>query len=167
KRLPLPQLIREGDGLELLDREALIVLMNPPYGRVRLPSDERQRFAHVVYGHANLYGLFMAAGVDGLSDAGVLAALVPTSFTSGRYFSELRKHLGAQAPMSEVLFVENRSGVFDDVLQETCLATFRRAANTRVAVASLNGTRTKVDIVPTPRGEGPWLLPRRAPDAAL
>lgn len=64
--------------------------MNPPYGRVRLDPEERQRFAHVLYGHANLYTLFMAAGLDQLGPDGVLGALVPTSFTTGLYYSNLR-----------------------------------------------------------------------------
>lgn len=140
--------------------------MNPPYGRVRLAADERRRFSHAVYGHANLYGLFMAAGVDRLADGGVLAALVPTSFTAGRYFSELRSHLGSRAPMREIVFVERRSGVFDDVLQETCLAAFSRSAASQLSLASLNGRRVDIGRHPAARAvghgfcRGEWRTPR-------
>lgn len=167
RRRPFPQLVRRGDGLTTLDHPAIAVLMNPPYGRVRLSAGERSRFAHAIYGHANLYGLFMAAAVDSLSESGVLAAVVPTSFTSGRYFSSLRAHLSKQAPLQEIMFVENRAGVFTDVLQETCLATFSRSRPTRTRAWTLNGKAAAVAEVATPNGEEPWLLPRRRDDAPL
>lgn len=83
-RQPLPALARIGDGLDPALRPARVVLMNPPYGRVRLSDADRQRFAASLYGHANLYGLFLAAALETLEDkGGVLSALVPTSFTAG------------------------------------------------------------------------------------
>ena len=90
RRRPFPALARRGDGLEPCEQPARVEMQNPPYGRVRLTTDERDRWGHVLYGHANLYGLFIAAALDGLDADGVLAALVPTSFTSGLYFSRLR-----------------------------------------------------------------------------
>lgn len=139
--------------------------MNPPYGRVRLEQQERERFANSLYGHANLYGLFMAAAIESLDDAGVLAALVPTSFLAGRYFENLRGMLGKQAPLREVEFVVDRSGSFSGVLQETCLATFGRQKSRRVTIASINGQTSPVAKVASPRRTGPWLLPRRSDDA--
>ena len=85
RRRPMPTLASGGDGLTPPSRPTRAVVMNPPYGRVRLDSAERQRFASFLYGHANLYGLFLAAGLESLDDKGVLSALVPTSFTAGRY----------------------------------------------------------------------------------
>lgn len=83
RRRPLPALASVGDGLAPSSRLARAVVMNPPYGRVRLEPAERERFAAFVYGHANLYGLFLAAGLAALDGRGVLSALVPTSFTAG------------------------------------------------------------------------------------
>lgn len=166
-RKPLPALARCGDGLVVPERPARVVIMNPPYGRVRLSSTEREQYAHVLYGHANLYGLFMAAGVEMLDGDGVLAALVPTSFTSGRYFSNLRAHLGRQAAMSAVTFVEDRSGVFTSVLQETCLATFERRKRKKTRITSLGSTETTIATVKIQKTSAPWVLPRRSDDAAL
>ncbi|OWY62365.1 hypothetical protein B7486_58830, partial [cyanobacterium TDX16] len=101
-RKPFPQLVYEADGLAPSASPALAVLMNPPYGRVRLTPDERLRFSHVVRGHANLYALFMAAGSAHLVEGGALGALVPTSFTAGRYFENLRGYLEASTPMREI-----------------------------------------------------------------
>jgi len=167
RRRPLPALVRAGDGLAEQATKARVVLMNPPYGRVRLTPADRDRFARVLYGHANLYGLFVAAGLDGLDDNGVLAALVPTSFTSGRYFSSLRAELSQSAPLRAATFVVERDGVFAGVLQETCLAVFTRHKAQRANIASMNGHVADVAKVKSPRGPRPWLLPRRSDDAHI
>lgn len=165
RRRPLPALASVGDGLAPSSRPARAVVMNPPYGRVRLDPAERERFAAFLYGHANLYGLFLAAGLQSLDGHGVLSALVPTSFTAGRYFSNLRQALAEVAPLREVTFVADRGGVFTGVLQETCLATFTRTKARKTAVSTSNGHLTQVANVISPRGAGPWLLPRRSDDA--
>lgn len=165
RRRPLPALASVADGLASSSRPARAVVMNPPYGRVRLDPAERERFAAFLYGHANLYGLFLAAGLQSLDDHGVLSALVPTSFTAGRYFSNLRQALAEAAPLREVTFVAERGGVFTGVLQETCLATFTRTKARKTAVSTSNGHLTQVADVISPRGAGPWLLPRRSDDA--
>lgn len=166
-RKPLPALVRVGDGLEEQKRLARVVLMNPPYGRVRLSDSERLRFAKVLYGHANLYGLFMAAGAEALDGKGVLATLTPTSFVSGRYFANLRAYLGETAGMSAVTFVEDRSGVFTSVLQETCLALFEQRQRKRTRVTSLGSAEKSIASVKIQRSGEPWVLPRRSDDAPI
>lgn len=168
-RRPLPCLARVGDGLATDLAPARAVLMNPPYGRVKLSEADRARFADTLYGHANLYGIFMAAAEQTLDQEGVLSALVPTSFTAGRYFAPLRAMLSSRMRLQSIGFVEDRSGVFGGVLQETCLAAFTRKRARRTTVTSLGSSVSTVATVDTPRGDGPWLLPRRtdlAPVAA-
>ena len=164
-RRPVPALARTDDGLTPGDRRARAVLMNPPYGRVRLAHTERARWHRYLYGHANLYGLFIASGIEALDDGGVLGAVVPTSFLAGRYFTALRGELAHQAPLCDLTFVELRGGVFAGVLQETCLATFSRRRTRRASIASINGVVSDVARVVSPRGTRPWLLPRRSGDA--
>jgi adenine-specific DNA-methyltransferase len=132
---------------------------------VRLDDAERERWGRYLYGHANLYSLFLASGLEALDDEGTLAALVPTSFLAGRYFASLRGELARQAPLRDVTFVEERGGVFAGVLQETCLAAFTRRRARRTAIASANGRIAEVAKVASPRGDRPWVLPRRADDA--
>lgn len=160
-RRQLPALAHVGDGLASTMRPARAVVMNPPYGRVRLSVMDRERFASSLYGHANLYGMFLAAAADSLDAAGVLSALVPTSFTSGRYFGSLRSYLTNGLRLQEVAFVADRSGVFTSVLQETCLATFtsRRVRKTRVV--SIGSAVDEIATVASPVGGHPWVLPRR------
>lgn len=163
RRRPLPALAHVGDGLAQDRPPATAVLMNPPYGRVRLGDDELARFADVLFGHPNLYGVFMAAGVEQTSASGVLSALVPTSWTAGRYFAPLRARLSREVRLDQVRFVEDRNGVFSGVLQETCLAVFTRKRVRKSKVTSTRaGEVTPIASVDTQTGSGVWLLPRRS-----
>lgn len=167
RRERLPALARVGDGLTEPEMPAGIVVMNPPYGRVRLSPGERDRFDHLVRGHANLYGLFLGLHVEHLTDDGVLAAVVPTSFTSGAYFTNLRRHLATTAPLCDLAFVADRSGVFGSVLQETCLATFARSSQPGVSVARIAHELTRFANTAAVPPDRPWLLPRHPEDAPL
>ncbi|MFI8632313.1 Eco57I restriction-modification methylase domain-containing protein [Microbacterium sp. NPDC077663] len=161
-RRPLPALAHVGDGLAPDRAPARAVLMNPPYGRVRLSEADRARFAKSLYGHANLYGMFMAVGAESLDASGVLSALVPTSFTAGRYFEALRTHLTSQLRLESVAFVADRSGVFTSVLQETCLATLTRRRVRKVSVRAIGSAVEEVATISSPTGGNPWILPRRS-----
>ncbi|MFK4483294.1 Eco57I restriction-modification methylase domain-containing protein [Curtobacterium sp. AB7] len=164
-RRPLPPLIRRGDGLDSALPPAVIAIMNPPYGRVPLDAATREQYAHVLYGHANIYGLFMAEGARNLTINGLLSALVPTSFAAGLYQHRLRRYLSEQAPLRSVAFVLDRSGSFTGVLQETCLAVFQRKRHPQTTVARVNGNIEPVASITPPKGEGPWLIPRDPIDA--
>jgi adenine-specific DNA-methyltransferase len=166
-REPIPVLAEAGDGLEIGRDPALVSLQNPPYGRVSLDPVMRERFDHVLYGHANLYALFMAAGAADVEPDGVLAALVPTSFTAGRYFYKLREHFVESLPLHAMNFVDGRNGVFAGVLQETCLVTFKAGKRRRVPVTRSNGETSVVASVPPPNSGRPWMMPREAVDAAV
>jgi adenine-specific DNA-methyltransferase len=165
RRRPLPLLAQVGDGLASAKHPTRAVVMNPPYGRVRLDQAERTRWGRYLYGHANLYSMFLGSGLERLDSQGVLSAIVPTSFLAGRYFASLRLELADAAPLHSLTFVEERDGVFAGVLQETCLAVFSRRRSRRTSVASANGRVAAVAKVSSPRGQGPWILPRRADDA--
>jgi len=165
-RRPLPALVRVGDGLAE-HRLARAVVMNPPYGRVKLSPEDRERYAGLLHGHANIYGIFMGAALASLEAKGVMSVLVPTSFASGLYFSRLRKALVRDSTLRGMTFVASRDGVFSGVLQETCIATFSRTRATYTHVATSNGAVHSVARVAAPRTDGPWLLPRRADDAPV
>lgn len=167
RRRPLPALARADDGLRQGILPARAVIMNPPYGRVRLSAEDRERFADSLYGHANLYGIFMAAATESLDQNGVLSALVPTSFTAGRYFEPLRRILATETRLREITFVADRSGVFTSVLQETCLATFTKKGIRRTNINSIGSKVSYVATVQTPSGGNPWVLPRRSDLATI
>jgi len=166
----LPEIVSVRDSLRnapASDRFDLVI-GNPPYGRVRLDADDRARFERSLYGHANLYGLFTHVALDYAKPGGVIAFVTPTSFLAGEYFKNLRTMLGRDAPPFSLDFVSARKGVFDDVLQETLLATYKRGTMpgpiTVHEIAPANGS--SVDIadagtfaLPADVSK-PWMVPR-------
>ena len=152
-----------------------LVIGNPPYGRVRLDEADRARFKRSLYGHANLYGLFTDMALRHTKPDGVIAYVTPTSFLAGHYFKNLRALLARDAPPVTFDFVAVRKGVFDDVLQETLLATYRRGATFSAAsvheitpVDEATLTVTDAGTVPLPANPSqPWLLPRTVQEAKL
>lgn len=174
RRRPLPALLEVRDGLAEQDPPATAVVMNPPYGRVRLDQDERARWSHAVYGHANRYGLFLASAASQIRSRGVLSALVPAGWLGGSYFQRLRAHLAAEAPLHRIAYVHDRADVFSTgVLQETLLATFVRGEqprDVRCDVVAVNGHSTRVPIGtarPPVIPDLPWPLPRDPSDVPL
>lgn len=175
RRPPLPQLLRVGDALAAAQGSAATLIMNPPFGRVRLGPDERARWHRSLYGHANRYSLFLHAAVEMTKPGGVIGAVLPTSFLGGAYYQRLRGLLAEEAPLVRLVMVGERAGVFaSGVFQETCLAVFRRADKPNRVVCSMqsvNGGVTKQAIgrasLPSQRPDLPWLLPRSPSDGAL
>lgn len=145
-----------------------LVIGNPPYGRTRLSPQLREKFKRGLFGHANLYGVFTDIALRHTRVGGVIAFVTPTSFLAGEYFKNLRALLSSEAPPEHLDFVAARKGVFDDVLQETLLATYRRGAErTKAQVKELHITSsTSLDVaslgsLPQPADpSAPWILPR-------
>lgn len=174
---PLPAVVTVCDSLKKAaprDRFDLVV-GNPPYGRVRLTPAARQRFKRSLFGHANLYGLFTDVAIRQSKPGGVIAYVTPTSFLAGEYFKNLRSLLGRHAAPASIDFVSVRRGVFDDVLQETLLATYKRGSTGHAVevhcVAPQAGNRLDVERAGAFSLPGdaalPWLLPRDPKQAEL
>lgn len=145
-----------------------LVVGNPPYGRVQLTSTQRTQYARSLYGHANLYGVFTDIALRWTRPGGVIAYLTPTSVLGGQYYTALRKLLAKEAPPVAIDFVHARKGVFEDVLQETLLALYKKGGSrTRFQVHYLNvdnerrARLTKNGKVGLPDdASAPWLAPR-------
>ena len=166
----LPRIVRVCDALtqDMPSQPFDLVVGNPPYGRITLSPDQRRRFGRSLYGHANLYGVFTDAALHWTRPGGVIAYVTPTSFLAGEYFKALRSTLAAEAPPLAVDFVETRRGVFEDVLQEAALATYRRSGkvnSTKVHYLSVASdvaaqiTHAGHFTVPTVAA-APWPAPR-------
>jgi adenine-specific DNA-methyltransferase len=171
-----PRIVEVADTLERAPKaEYDLVIGNPPYGRVRLTPEQRQRYARSLYGHANLYGVFTDIALRWTRAQGVIAYLTPTSVLGGQYFAALRRLLAEEAPPEAIDFVHSRKGVFEDALQETMLAVFRKGAkpspvqvhyvtlaDEREAALVRNGT------IHLPKAlDAPWLAPRAPDQSAL
>lgn len=173
---PIPKMVRACDALEEPANEGFdLVVGNPPYGRITLTAEQRRRYARSLYGHANLYGVFTDIALRWTKPNGFVAYLTPASFLAGQYYSALRGLLAREAPPVAIDFVHARRGVFEDVLQETTLAVYRKGggagraqihhlhiSNEREAGIIRNGT------VGLPAdAKAPWLAPRDPQHGAL
>lgn len=173
---PVPTMVKVCDTLEEPASPSYdVVLGNPPYGRVSLTPAQRAQYRRSLFGHANLYGVFTDAALRWTKAGGLIAFLTPTSFLAGQYYSSLRSLLAAEAPPVAIDFVHARSGVFEDVLQETMIAVYRRGgqqgraqihyltvADEHRASVTRNGT---IGLPEKP--SAPWLAPREPEHSAL
>jgi adenine-specific DNA-methyltransferase len=150
-----------------------LVIGNPPYGRVTLDATARALYKRSLFGHANLYGLFMDLALrKARPEGGVVAFVTPTGFLCGEYFKNLRALLGNEAPPVVLDFIHEREGVFDDVLQETLLAVFRKGGHhtqcqvsyTGFSGSTLTTARTGEALLPRDVQQ-PWVV-ARTPEAA-
>lgn len=172
----LPIVIEVGDTLvcEATERYDLVV-GNPPYSKIKLSNEMRQKFARSLYGHANLYGLFTDKALSMLSETGILAYVTPTSFLSGQYFKALRRLLSIESSPVYIDFIDSRKGVFSDVLQETVLAIFSKREQHHRGVSSTLRVLNESDIEVESNGDftvdvdsdKPWLIPRNPAHAQL
>lgn len=152
-----------------------LVIGNPPYGRVTLDPETRARFKRSLYGHANLYGLFTDLALSHVKQGGVVAYVTPTSFLAGEYFKNLRSLIGREARPVTADFVALRKGVFEDVLQETLLTTYRQGGVRASAQSFEVMTGPNDTLLISPAGpfvlpddpSQPWLIPRTPPQAEL
>jgi len=173
---PVPTLVRVCDTLEEPPNAAFdLVVGNPPYGRATLTPQQRERFRRSLYGHANLYGVFVDIALRWVKPGGLIAYLTPTSFLAGQYYAALRELLAKEAPPVAIDFVHARRGVFEDVLQETLLATYRQGASSRRAqihylhvTNEREATITRNGTIGIPAvAAAPWLAPRTPEHGAL
>jgi len=172
KELEIP--IFQGDALRVAQHRRFdLIIGNPPYGRVSLDTEQREVFRRSLFGHANLYGLFLDAALRWRSPAGLVAFVTPTSFLGGQYFSRLRDLLLKEAPPLVVDVVEARTGVFESVLQETCLAVFgpnpgRTTVVHLLDVSDRTVKATRAGAFSLQQSAGcPWFLPRSPAQARL
>jgi adenine-specific DNA-methyltransferase len=109
-----------------------IVLMNPPYRKLGVGSDERAAFAgeERAVRVTNMYAAFLVRAVRALAAGGGLVAITPRSFTNGPYFKDLRSELLRHASFLGIHVFESRDRVFSDadVLQENVIFSMRLGA---------------------------------------
>ncbi len=171
-----PVFVKVRDTLEEAPAELYdLVIGNPPYGRIVLSPPQRERFARSLYGHANLYGVFTDIALRWTRPGGAIAYLTPTSMLGGQYYAALRKLLADEAPPVAIDFVHARRGVFEDVLQETLLALYRKGETRRRFQVHYLDIDNEREVRLTRNGEvdlpadasAPWLAPREPRHAGL
>lgn len=111
---------------------ANVVLMNPPYRKLGVASEERQALAEGAdpVRVTNAYAGFLVQAVRALVPGGQLVAITPRSFANGPYFRDLRRELLARASFERLHVYDTRDRVFADagVLQENVVFSMRVGA---------------------------------------
>lgn len=152
------------------DKKFDVVVSNPPYGRVFRPNpDLLDTWRDVITdGHVNTYSLFIALSLHLARPGGLIALLIPTSFTGGPYFSRLRGKIRQLADVIRLDLIEKRSDEFLDVTQDTCVLFLRRKredATTHLAAPSCalirpTGVIDELGDIHLPeKQDGEWILP--------
>ena len=117
--------------------EVDIVIMNPPYAKVRAGSRAAQMLAEVVHGQPNLYALFLAGAAQLLRPEGQLVAITPRSFCNGPYFRTFRRWFFRRMVLDRIHLFDSRKDTFADVLQESVIThatrTEKRSGSVRVS----------------------------------
>ena len=173
----LQPVVRVCDSLEALpeDEGVDLVVGNPPYGRITLSPQLREKYRRSLFGHANLYGLFTDLALRFTRTGGAIAFVTPTSFLAGEYFKALRDLLSREAPPAAIDFIGKRKGVFADVLQEALLAVYRRGGKSRAGKIHFISTGPDGSLESSSAGaftlpedpHQPWLMPRTKVQSAL
>jgi len=129
-----------------------IVLMNPPYKKLSVDSDER---AALICGEhpvrvTNMYAAFLVSAVRALAPGDGLVAITPRSFANGPYFKDLRSELLKRASFRRIHVFEARDRIFSDadVLQENLIFSMQLGtAPTDVAITTSRDAIGDVSVV--------------------
>lgn len=120
-----------------------VVISNPPYKKINKDSNESTAMIDIVYGQPNIYGLFMAMGLNLLKEKGIYITIVPRSWTSGLYFKALRKYLLKNLNIKKMHLFVSRDKVFKEetVLQETMIIFGRKSKRQgpKITIATSGG----------------------------
>ena len=100
-----------------------VVVMNPPYRKLRSSSWERSRLNALSMGTSNMYSAFVWLALELMENGGELVAVTPRSFMNGVYFRPFRKALIEKLSLRRLHVYEARNAAFasDSVLQENVI----------------------------------------------
>lgn len=100
-----------------------LVILNPPYRKIRTDSRTRELLKTVGIETSNLYAAFIAISVALLEEGGELVAITPRSFCNGPYFKPFRKAFLDEMSFRRIQLFDSRELAFQDdhVLQENII----------------------------------------------
>ncbi len=122
------------------------VIGNPPFMSVkRVSLDFIEAYDEVIYGHPNLYILFLWWAVKASKKGGIISLLLPQSMLIGNYFQRLRYHLNETTTLVDITRLIDRKGVVgtaDQQMMTVCLrvGTKQNKGNNVVLRVTRNGT---------------------------
>ena len=125
-----------------------LVILNPPYFKLRKDSLHARSMDHVVHGQPNIYALFMAVAVDLLLPNGEMVAITPRSYFNGPYFKRFRKWFFDRLTVRQIHVFESRTEAFRDdaVLQENVILRAEKGGVSNVVLMTTSIGRELVNI---------------------
>ena len=103
-----------------------VVIANPPYDVIK-DKNYRKIYKEVIYGRANLYGLFIAKSLRNIVKcSGHIAFINPKTLLADKYFRNLRLFLKRSGCFKLVLKIIDRHRVFEQVLQSVMVYIFQK-----------------------------------------
>jgi adenine-specific DNA-methyltransferase len=109
------------------------VFCNPPYNKIQLTVKQQKLFRKSIYGHVNAYAIFLHLSINLASNNGILIFIMPESFRSGLYFKNLRKFLISNTSLNKIVLINNRTGIFNNVLQGLGIFQFQKTREDKIA----------------------------------
>lgn len=121
-----------------------LIIMNPPYFKLRKDSEMVRAMEHVVHGQPNIYALFMAVAAGLLTDGAELVAITPRSYFNGPYFKRFRKWFFDRVTVRQIHLFESRAAAFreDEVLQENVILLGEKKGEPQDVVLTSSHGRT-------------------------
>lgn len=111
-----------GFGKILKDGGFDIVIGNPPYRKIKkITKPQKEFFQETIYGHINLYALFIHLGIYILREGGFLGYINPQSMMSGLYFKNLRRFIRQHTKLITLIAFESRTKIFNNILQSVMI----------------------------------------------
>lgn len=132
------------------------IIGNPPFMSIKKTFlDYIESYKEVLYGHPNLYQLFLWWAVQSAVSQGIISFVVPQSMLTGNYFVKLRRNLDIHTNIVSLTRMIDRTGIFDDADQQTmviCLQvtkdkSIRNGVNVRVIRNSTDLSRSMSCVI--------------------
>lgn len=140
-----------------------VVVSNPPFLKVskgRIPFVKM--YEQVLYGHVNLYQLFLWWAIRATQPNGRLVFLLPQSVRSGQYPNRLRQKVTETCDLVAVTSFVNRKGVFDSVEQPMMAVALSKSLSqsneawVNVLMSANGETLDRVPSVSMPQSQVIW-----------
>ncbi|WP_136513646.1 HsdM family class I SAM-dependent methyltransferase [Geomonas edaphica] len=159
------------DSLRVVGQDSQydVVVSNPPYGKILNPdADILEKFADSLTDRqVNKYALFIRLSIDWAKKGGFIALVIPTSFFAGPSFANLRKSILEDADVLAIDLIDERDGLFVDVLQDACVLFLRKKdgkdPKSIPSCRYLNNDGTYQELgtidVPSTPSDRAWVLP--------
>ncbi|WP_288529826.1 Eco57I restriction-modification methylase domain-containing protein [uncultured Secundilactobacillus sp.] len=113
----------KSDGVNQFDDYFDYIILNPPYGKIPMGSDQKKKLLDRNIRVSNLYAAFVLLSSRLLKGSGELVSITPRSFINGTSFKLYRKELLHHGSIELLHSFKNRK-IFGSVLQEVMIMKY-------------------------------------------